>query len=108
MVTSASSIAQPIPPAVASAVLDAYHELAGTLHAQSLRVAVRSSATAEDLPDASFAGQQDTYLNIRGDAALLEHIKRCWASLWTARAIQYRHKQRYDHDKLGLPSSCRQ
>ncbi|MBE2238941.1 MAG: hypothetical protein IAE81_14210 [Caldilineaceae bacterium] len=56
-------------------------------------VAVRSSATAEDLPDASFAGQQDTYLNISGDAALLDAVKRCWASLWTARAMAYRVRQ---------------
>ncbi len=56
-------------------------------------VAVRSSATAEDLPEASFAGQQDTYLNIRGEAAVLEAVKKCWASLWTARAIAYRARQ---------------
>ena len=54
---------------------------------------MRSSATAEDLPDASFAGQQDTYLNIRGGDALIDAIKRCWASLWTARAIAYRQRQ---------------
>jgi phosphoenolpyruvate synthase/pyruvate phosphate dikinase len=53
----------------------------------SLPVAIRSSATAEDLPTASFAGQQDTYLNVRGEQALLEHVRRCWASLWTDRAI---------------------
>ena len=56
-------------------------------------VAVRSSATAEDLPEASFAGQQDTYLNVRGDAAVLEAVQRCWASLWTARAMAYRLRQ---------------
>lgn len=56
-------------------------------------VAVRSSATAEDLPEASFAGQQETYLNVRGAAALLEAVKRCWSSLWTARAMAYRAKQ---------------
>jgi pyruvate,water dikinase len=56
-------------------------------------VAVRSSATAEDLPDASFAGQMETYLNIRGDDALLPAVRRCWASLWTARAISYRAHQ---------------
>ena len=53
-------------------------------------VAVRSSATAEDLPDLSFAGQQDTYLNVVGEAALLKAVVSCWASLWTARAIGYR------------------
>ena len=56
-------------------------------------VAVRSSATAEDLAEASFAGQQDTYLNVRGEEALLEAVKRCWASLWTERAIAYRARQ---------------
>ncbi len=65
-------------------------------------VAVRSSATAEDLPDASFAGQQETYLNVRGDAHLLHMIKECWASLFTARAIYYRHEKGFDHFKVGL------
>jgi rifampicin phosphotransferase len=62
----------------------------GTHNGPDTAVAVRSSATAEDLPELSFAGQQDTYLNIRGDAALLDAVRRCWASLWTARAIGYR------------------
>jgi rifampicin phosphotransferase len=65
-------------------------------------VAVRSSATAEDLPDASFAGQQDTYLNIRGSKALLEAVQRCWASLWTARAIAYRIKNGIDQERVAL------
>ena len=65
-------------------------------------VAVRSSATAEDLPDASFAGQQDTYLNIRGAEAVLQAVKRCWASLWTARAIGYRARQGIDPDSVAL------
>jgi len=56
-------------------------------------VAVRSSATAEDLPEASFAGQQETYLNVRGADAVLEAVQKCWGSLWTARAIGYRLKQ---------------
>ena len=59
-------------------------------------VAVRSSATAEDLPDLSFAGQQDTYLNVRGEAAVVEAIRRCWASLWSARAIGYREQMHID------------
>lgn len=66
----------------------------------SLPVAIRSSATAEDLPTASFAGQQDTYLNVRGEQALLEHVRRCWASLWTDRAIRYRVEQGFDHQKV--------
>ena len=65
-------------------------------------VAVRSSATAEDLPDASFAGQQETYLNVKGEINLLKKIKECWASLFTPRAIYYRHQQGFDHFKVGL------
>ena len=65
-------------------------------------VAVRSSATAEDLPDASFAGQQDTYLNVHGETHLLQKIKECYASLFTTRAIYYRHEKGFDHFKVGL------
>ncbi|MCP4424112.1 MAG: phosphoenolpyruvate synthase [Chloroflexi bacterium] len=65
-------------------------------------VAVRSSATAEDLPTASFAGQQDTYLNVRGEKALLDAVKKCWASLWTARAISYRTRQAIDPATVSL------
>lgn len=65
-------------------------------------VAVRSSATAEDLPTASFAGQQDTYLNIKGEAFLLKKVKECYASLFTPRAIYYRNEQKFDHSKVGL------
>lgn len=65
-------------------------------------VAVRSSATAEDLPTASFAGQQDTYLNIKGEAHLLKKVKECYASLFTPRAIYYRNEQKFDHSKVGL------
>jgi phosphohistidine swiveling domain-containing protein len=63
-------------------------------------VAVRSSATAEDLPDLSFAGQHDTYLNISGESDLLFYVKKCWASLWSDRAIAYRHKNHIDHQKV--------
>lgn len=65
-------------------------------------VAVRSSATAEDLPGASFAGQQETFLNVKGEAHLLQKVKECFASLFTERAIYYRHEQKYDHFKVGL------
>ncbi|MEK7633955.1 MAG: phosphoenolpyruvate synthase [Patescibacteria group bacterium] len=65
-------------------------------------VAVRSSATAEDLPTASFAGQQESYLNVRGEAHLLKKVKECYASLFTERAIYYRHEQKFDHGKVGL------
>lgn len=96
---------QPVPTAMAEEILDSYRELALQMNVedgQFLSVAIRSSATAEDLPGASFAGQQDTYLNIRGDTAVLDHIRRCWASLWTDRAITYRHRQGFDHNKVFL------
>jgi pyruvate,water dikinase len=76
-----------MPPEVATAIHEAYSTL------REPPVAVRSSATAEDLPGASFAGQMETYLNIRGGDALLAAVRRCWASLWTARAISYRANQ---------------
>ncbi len=78
-----------IPDDIAASIRQAYGEL-GT---DSPAVAVRSSATAEDLPGMSFAGQQDTYLNVRGGDHVLEAVKRCWASLWTARALGYRVRQ---------------
>jgi pyruvate,water dikinase len=65
-------------------------------------VAIRSSATAEDLPSASFAGQQETYLNVRGEISLLKKVKECWASLFTPRSIYYRHQQGFNHEKVGL------
>ena len=65
-------------------------------------VAVRSSATAEDLPDASFAGQQDTYLNVKDEKDLFDKIRKCWASLFNARAISYREKQGYSHEDVKL------
>ncbi len=65
-------------------------------------MAVRSSATAEDLPDASFAGQQETFLNIRGEKALLDACRRCYASLFTDRAISYREIKGFDHFKVAL------
>src|SRR5260370_6043835 len=70
--------------------------------------AVRSSATAEDLPTASFAGQQDTYLNVVGPAAILEHISRCWASLFTDRAVTYRLRYGLDHRKVQMAVTVRQ
>src|SRR4029077_18712846 len=64
--------------------------------------AVRSSATAEDLPTASFAGQHDTYLNVVGPAAILHHVSRCWASLFTERAVTYRLRNGFDHRKVHM------
>src|SRR6185437_3401933 len=77
--------AQPLPTSAAAAITGAYAGLG-----DRVPVAVRSSATVEDLPGLSAAGQHDTYLNVRGEAAVLDAVKRCWASLWSARAIGYR------------------
>ena len=65
-------------------------------------MAARSSATAEDLPEASFAGQQETYLNIKGEANIIQAVKKCWASLFESRAIFYRHEQKFNHLKIGI------
>ena len=83
-------------------ILGAYRELSRRAKAADLPVAVRSSATAEDLPDASFAGQQETYLNVRGEKAVLAACRRCYASLFTDRAITYRQLKGFDHGKVAL------
>jgi pyruvate, water dikinase len=90
------------PEETATAIRSAYRELCRRIGREDVDVAVRSSATAEDLPDASFAGQQETYLNIRGDQALLEACRRCYASLFTDRAISYRQAKGFDHMKVAL------
>ncbi|WP_434428109.1 phosphoenolpyruvate synthase [Nannocystis pusilla] len=90
-------LAVPLPPELVVAITAAHHEL-GREHAY----AVRSSATAEDLPGASFAGQQDTYLNIRGDDELLAAVRRCFASLFTDRAILYRARNGFGHRHVAL------
>ena len=87
----------PVPAAIADAVQRAYRDLG-----DDVPVAVRSSATAEDLPWASFAGQQDTYLNIVGADTLLDAVRRCWASLWTDRAVSYRTTNGIDHATVQL------
>jgi pyruvate,water dikinase len=92
-----SLLAVPIPAAIAEAVGDAYARLG-----KDVAVAVRSSATAEDLPFASFAGQQDTYLHVVGRAAVLDAVRRCWASLWTERAVVYRAKNGIDPRSVRL------
>src|SRR3989344_2168441 len=83
------------------AITDAYHSLCKQ-YGTDTDVAVRSSATAEDLPDASFAGQQETYLNVRGDEHLLDACRNCFASLFTNRAISYRVDQGFNHFKVSL------
>jgi pyruvate,water dikinase len=94
-------LAAPLPDAIADAILAGYERL-GRGDDGGIDVAVRSSATAEDLPDASFAGQQETYLNVRGSAALLDACRRCFASLFTDRAISYRHDRGYVSESLAL------
>ncbi|WP_286952279.1 MULTISPECIES: phosphoenolpyruvate synthase [Aminobacterium] len=92
----------PFPKEIEKEVKEAYVQLAQKTGLENVQVAVRSSATAEDLPDASFAGQQDTYLHIRGAEEVLKHVQRCWASLWTARATYYREKQDFNHFEVAL------
>ena len=87
-----------IPQAISAALKDAYQQLG----AQPGGAAVRSSATTEDLPDLSFAGQQDTFLNILGEAALLKAVVDCWSSLWTGRAIGYRMRSAIAHEQAAL------
>ncbi|MEJ7625759.1 MAG: phosphoenolpyruvate synthase [Ferruginibacter sp.] len=90
------------PQELSKAIIDKYYEVSARYDQESTDVAVRSSATAEDLPDASFAGQQETYLNVRGPASLINAVRNCFASLFTDRAISYRHTSKYDHFDIGL------
>jgi pyruvate,water dikinase len=90
-----------LPNDLATEILTAYRELQQE-YGEDVSLAVRSSATAEDLPTASFAGQQDSYLNIKGDESLLDTCRRCFASLFTDRAIHYRIDQGFDHFKVSL------
>ena len=93
----AAMLAAPVPDLVARAVVDGYRRLG-----PDVPVAVRSSATAEDLPHASFAGQQDTFLNVVGPDATLQAVRRCWASLWTDRAVTYRASNGIDPRTVAL------
>src|SRR3990172_5976394 len=90
------------PPELQVAIVDAYERLSREYKGKSTDVAVRSSATAEDLPEASFAGQQETFLNIRGAHELMDACRRCFASLFTNRAIAYRAQHKFDHFKVYL------
>src|SRR5207253_1496332 len=81
-------------------IRDTYRELCDRYGTED--VAVRSSATAEDLPDASFAGQQETFLNVRGEQQLIKACLRCYASLFTDRAISYRNEKGFDHIQVAL------
>lgn len=91
-----------VPEEISLEVRTAYEQLGQQINTTDPAVAVRSSATAEDLPEASFAGQQDTFLQVRGPAPVVEYVRRCWASLWTARAVYYREKQGFDHLEVAL------
>ncbi len=92
----------PFPRELSSEIITAYYKLSKLYSQEATDVAVRSSATAEDLPNASFAGQQETYLNVRGPAALMDGVRNCFASLFTDRAISYRATFGFDHFKVGL------
>jgi pyruvate,water dikinase len=96
------------PETTRTAIVEAYRELSKRAGIENLSVAVRSSATAEDLPDASFAGQQETYLNVSGEEALLEACRNCYASLFTDRAISYRAVQGFDHMQVALSVGVQQ
>ena len=89
-----------MPEAVIGAIEDGYLQLCHKCAVEAIPVAVRSSATAEDLPNASFAGQQDTYLWIQGADQVVTHVQNCWASLYTPRAIAYRIKNDFPHEKV--------
>ena len=89
-----------MPDEVSDAIVGAYSQLCEECSCKDIPVAVRSSATAEDLPTASFAGQQDTYLWIEGPDAVISNVQKCWASLFTPRAVSYRVKNNFPHEKV--------
>lgn len=97
--------AEEMPPLLAESIRNAYEELGKRVGEDNPFVAVRSSATAEDLPDASFAGQQDTYLNVRGADIIIQKVKECYASTFTDRATYYRVKQGFDHMSVALSAA---
>ena len=97
-----------LPPALEEAISGAYDDMASRAGRRNPDVAVRSSATAEDLPEASFAGQLETFLNVRGHGQLMEACKRCYASLFTDRAIAYRENHGFDHMKVALSVGVQQ
>ncbi len=92
----------PMPKDIETAIRSAYKELNQRLELKDTFVAVRSSATAEDLPDASFAGQQETYLNVKGADELIGRVVKCWSSLFTPRAIFYRNEKGFPHEKVFI------
>ena len=93
-------IETPIPDDMVMFIKEAYNQLCQRVGEDDTDVAIRSSATAEDLPEASFAGQQDTFLHVSGDEEVIEYIRKCWASLFEARAIFYREENDFEHSKV--------
>ena len=91
-----------MPDEIRTIIIEAYNALCHRIGKDDVFVAIRSSATAEDLPEASFAGQQDTYLNIRGNEEVVEYVQKCWASLFESRAIFYREENDFDHSKVYI------
>lgn len=94
-----------MPAELAATIKAAYQKLATKMNQKDPFVAVRSSATAEDLPNASFAGQQETYLNVKGEDLVVKKVQECYASLFTDRATYYRHKQHFPHEKVALSAA---
>ncbi|NOZ76456.1 MAG: phosphoenolpyruvate synthase, partial [Euryarchaeota archaeon] len=91
-----------MPQSIKDDIMAGYRKLSEMSGVEEEFVAVRSSATAEDLPGASFAGQQETFLNIRGEDVVVERVRKCWSSLFTPRAIFYREKQGFEHSKVSI------
>ena len=97
-----------LPAELEKAIRDAYAKLCRDAGGDNVPVAVRSSATAEDLPDASFAGQHESFLNVKGHLSLLYSVRKCYASLYSDRAIKYREDKGFDHDKVFLSVGVQQ
>lgn len=91
-----------MPDEISNLIIESYNALCHRIGKENAFVAVRSSATAEDLPEASFAGQQDTYLNVKGPEDMIKYVRKCWASLFGARAIFYREENNFDHSKVYI------
>ncbi|RBQ22353.1 Phosphoenolpyruvate synthase [Candidatus Methanobinarius endosymbioticus] len=91
-----------IPEDITTLIIEAYNALCQKVGTEDVLVAIRSSATAEDLPEASFAGQQDTFLNISGSESVIDYVRKCWASLFEARAIFYREENNFEHSKVYI------
>mgnify|MGYP000122956900 FL=1 len=91
-----------VPDDMSTLILEAYNQLCQKVGEDDTDVAIRSSATAEDLPEASFAGQQETYLHVSGNDEVMEYVRKCWASLFEARAIFYREENNFEHSKVFI------